>query len=919
MTRRPGRGRRGQRGLLVMRVAGLPLASMEGLSSRLDERLVALNLSSAMLADARADLTEALHRAIPAAPAERRPALLALKRDCHNGRSLRPHCGGSGWVHVEELAGPLTRRVLELESEAEAGRAAFAAAYDDEVRRQRLHLAALLEEPSLRAGLAFASPLVAGRAARLPAKNPDEYGPRERRLVTTLLRYASRSALKLSPFSTLTQVGLAEVGAGWRPLLLTGADWERRSLVRVRRYVLDRFVDLLAEYPPWRRRLVVALNDSAPARDGERVLFRRRSHWSPDEARGGVRYHEEALVRVRLRGPCVDAVRELLATGSWTYEELLAELARRLGQPSADGESRAAVDRLIDLGYLNLLPPWHSDAGRLEASMSRALRRLLPDPGLARCVELLERLVALEDACASGSEALPALDQLAELIERLTREAAQLAGLAADVGMDGPLRQIYQDVWCAPRGAPRAALARLGRGGLRQALRSVAPLMRYARLWDRRQDFLYTLGDVLRRSHGDDCKVPVLEAFDAVQPIWRGLVQAQVQARRAGRFWRDTYNPLELPVLHELAAWRAAAQAGLDQCRHDGPEGRRVSVEGFEALLRPIPRRFTRSHGGVCLFLQPADETGAVWVLNRLKEGTGRFASRYTPVAPPALARRYTAGLTRRGRLTLEGERVELLDVQCIQGDTLNVHLPQTPKVLTLDGSSVSLPPERRLSLADLVVTLGRQGCPQLRDRSGQRYLPVYLGVAYHDYLPTTVKFLCAFGPSEMAAVFPDALEREADGVRYGERTLIGNVVLQRRTWRVPTAELRGLFSAATEAQGFAWLQDWRQRRRLPERVFLVERVPHPFLDSLYKPQYVDLSSPLFVALLRAALAGSPPALTFVEMLPHPEAFPRDARGRRWAVEILADSASLAPAHRPPFRQRAARGHRVGSGAEPGS
>ncbi len=877
---------------LVMRVSGLPSDVMDAFGSRLDTPLEELNRTRADLDAAREALADHLQRAIPAAPADHRGTLLAVRRDCHNHRSLERHRAGAGWHHVVEAAGALADSVAALEERGEAQRAALADACARETRRQTRHLVALLEQPALRSGLAFASLVVAASVARLRDTAPDAHGPRERRLVTTLLRYASRSALKLSPFSTFTQVGLARVRDGARPLRLARGEWERRSVVRVRRHVLDRCADLLARHGPWRRRLAVALNESALTLPDGRILFRRRSQWSGDAADGGVRYHEEALVRVRLQGACVEALRGVLAQGARTHEDLLEELERH-PDLAREGSVRERVERLIEVGYLNLVPPWAADAGHLEDALLRELRRYPQDEGLARVAETLAQLVALETACATDTDALPALERMARLIERLTRQAAALAGLPAEAAIEGPQRQLYQDVWCAPRAAPQRALATLGRASLKKAMRSVAPLAGYARLWDRGQDFLHTLGAVLERSHGARCRVPLLEAFEVAQPLWQGLIKAQVQGRRAGGFWSATYNPLDLPLLRELKTWREAAQAGLDACLEDGPQGRRVSVEALEALLRRVPQRFTRAHGGVCLFLQPADRDGRLWVLNRLKEGTGRFASRYTPVAPPDLARRYTRRLARRGRSRIDGERVELLDVQCIQGDTLNVHLPQTPKILTLPGARASLPDGRVRRLSDLLVTLGRDGCPQIRDRAGQRYLPVYLGVAYRDYLPTVVKFLCAFGPSEMSAVFPKPLEHDIEGARVGARTLIGNVVLQRRTWRVPAAELRAALSAAADAEALAALHAFRRRLALPERVFVVEHVSHPFLDALYKPQYLDLTSPLFVGVLRAILAGPQAELMFVEPLPLPEEHPRDEQGRRWAVEVLADSLAL--------------------------
>jgi hypothetical protein len=882
---------------VIARLGGLPCDVMDGFSSRLGDRQDALARCAKEFDAARTALATCLHDHVPGAAPDRRGALLAVKRDCHNRRPLRRHRGTDAWALVAEAAGPLATRVLEAEAEHDTAKDAFAAAYHAEAARQGRHLAALLDDPLLRTGLAVASPLFADAAARLRSADPEDGGRRQRRLATTLLRYVSRGALKLSPFSTFTPVGLAHVVPGSASLTLTGSPWRAQSLVRVRRHVLDRCADLLQRYLPWRRRLVVALNDSAVQLPDGRVLLRRPSHYRADEEGRTLRYHEEALVRASLRGPLVESLRCLLSERIVTYGDVVPALRQRLDGGHTEADIALQLDRLVDIGFLELIAPWRSDDRHLEKAMVRELRRLAPDPGLEACVGSLERLVALEESLMGSSDPASDVREMDALIDRAIEGAARAGGVGTDIDVTGGAsHEVYQDVWCAPTRPGQAAVVRLGRAPLDEAARSVAPLVGYARLWDRRLDFLYTLGALLRRARGGQCVVPLLEAFRLAQEPWQAFLEAHTRKRGDRGFERATWNPLGLPLLQELASWRDAAHAGLDTCLVDGPDGRRIQVEGLETALRRIPARFTESHAGGCLFLQPATADGSLWVLNRLKEGTGRFGSRYTPVMPPGVARSYAAGLRRRGSLEIEGEPVELLDVQCIQGDTLNVHLPQTPKVLTLPGATVGLPASQRRGLNDMVVTVDRDGCPQLRDAAGQRYLPVYLGVAYQAYLPTLVKFLCAFGPTEMGAVFPAPLERDRDGVVVRERTVIGNVVIHRRAWRVPAAPLRRAL-AAPDSDAFAAVHRWRRERGIPERVFAIERVPHPSLDHVYKPQYLDLTSPLFTFVLRAALETAGETLLLEEALPAPEAFPQDAQGRRWAVELLVDSLSL-PASR---------------------
>jgi hypothetical protein len=269
---------------------------------------------------------------------------------------------------------------------------------------------------------------------------------------------------------------------------------------------------------------------------------------------------------------------------------------------------------------------------------------------------------------------------------------------------------------------------------------------------------------------------------------------------------------------------------------------------------------------------------------------------------PGELGHRYAAALRAKEMLTINGDRIQVLDVQCTLGDTLNVHLPHTSKILNLDGIHARIPGAGTVALADLCVTISRGGLPYIADRSGQRYLPVFLGGGYHDYLPTLAKFVCLFGPTELASVFPPPREITANGVTVGCRTLIGNVILHRDYWRVKTKDVRQLVNRQRDADAFMSFTRWRKQHNIPDRVFVMEKVSHPLLTQHYRPQYVDLTSPLFTPILQSVARSADDELLVFEMLPGIEAFPKDSAGKSWAVELLLDSFVLSDT--PPSKHR---------------
>src|SRR4029077_4252354 len=79
------------------------------------------------------------------------------------------------------------------------------------LRQERASLVQFLGNRAFVRGVALSSPDIAQHLDRLTGREPDGFGRREKNLCLTLLRYASRAALKLSPFSTLTRTGLGRV------------------------------------------------------------------------------------------------------------------------------------------------------------------------------------------------------------------------------------------------------------------------------------------------------------------------------------------------------------------------------------------------------------------------------------------------------------------------------------------------------------------------------------------------------------------------------------------------------------------------------------------------------------------------------------------------------------------------------------
>lgn len=893
-------GPRGAGAPLIGRIAGLPLDTLDAFATGLCAHVAEGARLRAELAEARAALADRLHDAVPGADPDARRVLLAVRRDCHNGRPLSRHRAGGAWERVRAAAGDAADRAAALEARAAEAECAFRGAFAAAEGAQRAALARTLRDPAFARGLALASPDLFAASRRLAAEPGPPRGRREARARAALLRYVARAAAKVSPFSTFTTlaVGTLRRGPGLR---LRGAAWPARSLVRLKRYRLQQWTDALTAYPPFRDRLPVALNDSAVETEPGRLLFVRPGRWVADGARGTLRYRPDALVRTALAGATAHAA-ALLADGPRPVEALLAALAS--ADPAAD--ARAEVERMREIGLLLPVLPWPAHAGHLEARMAAHLRSLPSDPRLDAFTARLERLVALEGAYAGAGDPAAVLREIHGLIDGCWEAVAPLAGTdPAAVAYRGERAyDVYEDVMRVPppdarRTAPAFALSA---EAAEEALRAGRLLARLATLFDPAHDLRATLADAAAERWPGRAEVGVLELFHAVQPLWRAYLAFRAERWRGGDL-RRAWNPRGLPGLERLADHRAAVLDGLPACAEPEPGGQRLREEALAALLDAVPGTWTADGGrGACLLLQPASADGSLWRLNGLAEGTGRMGSRCTPAMERGTRRRYAAHLAARGWAPIGGERARLMDVQCVQGDTLNVHAPQAPAVLSLPGDEVRAAPGRRVRLRDLRVCFEGPGRhPVLRGPGGTRLLPAHLGLAFEAFLPPLARFLCAFGPGDLRMVPPPRAPLGPGDARPTGRTRLGNLVVHRAAWSLPARALAAALEG-DDATAFAAVNGLRMEWGVPERVFVAEpRAAGPG-GTTYRPQYLDFGAPLFLPLLREAVAGAGERLRVEEMLPDPSHCPRDAAGRPWAVEVVLDSLAL----NAPLRRRAA-------------
>lgn len=876
---------------VIIRVAGLPVSAVAALrGDRAMAAIVRLDALEAQMTALREETATRIFTILTGTDPESRRHLLKLKRDCFNGRPLRKHRQGAHWASLREwLGGDLGDRLATVEDELIAAREHFRARYFEDRDRARNHLRALTRHAELMRGVTLASPRLAEYLDCLHACNVDQYQRREHKVANSLLRYVTRAAVKLSPYSTLTKVGIGVIGAG-DDAAVRFLDGERRerSLVRVKRYLLDQCCRLLFHHPAVRAQLVLCLNDTVEEIGDAQYRFLRPMVLELDQDSGDLRNAQPSIVQVRLRGPLIAWLRESLASPSMTHAAAKQAAVERFeATPDA---IEATLAKLLNIGFLRLIPPWASYECHLEPRLLRFLRGIDVGAGLHPVITALEQLVAIEEGFPGAADPLRAVNELDRTVSLLFERIKAVTRPDSQLRFEKAEHNYYEDVLvCAADRAPTREVLRMDRATAEELSRTGDLLWRLANLYEPRHEFQHALYHFVRERWPGRERVPFLELFATIQPLWEQyLAYLAVPENR-----EQPFDPFALAEVAELRHLRLELRRAFHTLYTEDEHGVRLPVEALRALVARIPERY-RPLVPACLFTQPVDAEGDSWVVNRFFESTGRFSSRYTAVLEPDMRAAYVERFERCGRLALDGEDVELLDMLFTRGNTVNLHWPQTPKILEVPGEHADVPDERRCRLRDLslAIDLERRRCV-LRDAHGQRYLPCFLSPLQQEFLPSLLKMLDVFGAMPRSALQLPRTPRADDGVMMYPRLSLGRLIILRQRWVIPLDRVPA--GSHLEDEAFLSVQRWRRTHGIPVQCFLIEKVTADYTTrNVYKPQYIDLSSPELVALFLASLATATEPITLEEAAPTPDAFPQDGQGDRRGVELVLESLTLA-------------------------
>ena len=926
----------------VCRAAGLPNRPMEDLraSGTLQElrRLETVAERRNRLAE---ELEQRLFRLVDGEQdRDIRRALLALKRDVHNGRGLKKKAlDGAASALGDDLRADL-------------------AAYDGLIKdhRQGLDVARRLlaeETPEIRRrfqdavtdddftkGLLLSSRSLTDQVERYRRASPSSIGAKARQIERSLMRYYSRMALKATPFSTFCSLlpGRLITASPQTPPAFIGDPAQKTSALRLNKTLFVHILRALYGRPEIRRRLPLELNPTLDAElddDG-------KERWVFLSARG----RQEIFQRLPAHPVVALLVDALRTDGPRPLQDLAALLQKHPDIEAEDAEALAYVDRLIEIGLFR----FRLGIPEQEVDWDRPLSRLLQgldDPLADRMIELLATLRGHVEAYGPADPA--ARRRLLEQAETLVGDTIQALGGNAGAAPQGSgstspdVAPFYED-------AGGDAHLELDLGELEPLLLEYVELT--SRLaWPRSEQA--NMAHFFKDFYGTDGEpVPLLRFYE---DYFRHHFKAHVEAQRRREPPRGVVRPNKPPTAQPTdgekpehgEAGEATPEDGGREVAYDvqnpfGLEFVQALDEGNHRLTRRIQELWQADPEAEELVLRRADLEAAVGALPPL-EGSGD--GRRAPLSVSLFAQ-YVHGLRADGssalvaRTYLTGfgkyfSRFLYLMPDEVQDDlrrnnealtdhvpaeicgdanfNANLHPPLLPKELSYPTGQ-SGEAEHQIPSADLLVQKDPHDGHRLqlvRRSDGKRVVPVDLGFLNPRMRPYLFQMLSRFTPvMSFNWPLPDAPDArhapEFEGVRHRPRlSYEKGIILARRQWQVNGDGFPRPNRHEKPEDYFFRLQTWRLDLGLPDEVFVRvtvlpaasvpdgeeptrrEKARRPVREHLYKPQYVDFANPILVDLLgRLGDTLDRFVLTFEERLPAAEHLPRhDAE--RYACEMI--------------------------------
>jgi len=819
------------------------------------------DLRTAERAGLRDALIDELHDLVPALEAQHRRVVLRIKRDVYGDRKPDRAVLAKVEALVPDRTFAAIQTWLGLADDTAKLVEAARSALTEEMALGRRALADLARNDDFLLGVQLSGQEVFREVESYLADLSRTEGmesstsSRRRRVERTTVSFAYRSALKPTPFGSFTELGAQP----WRVEERGDVDGSgsRVRLARASLGLLSWMGHELRRIDGSDELLRIRVNNTVEFEEGRLSVFVRGADGDPDGF-GAERY--VALPST----PGLRRVVEMLTRQPLTQRELIDRLVRSGIRPE---EARRLVDRLVETGLCHRGLEIADQTSRYAAAVAARLRAVASAQA-ADCAEVFEQIQWVEDEFASADAA-----RRKALVAHLEAQVAHFVEL---VGLEPPPEversTVFEDV------GTRAAACSWNPSALERNADNLALMQRLLGLLDRTTVERLGLYAFFTACFGR-----------AGQPV--GLLDLY---REFGRLSVHELSEIMLgkddPYAQRIESLRRDFFDHLHEMT-DGTERLRIDPSWLRRFVAALPPDIEpwRSAAYRIQFAEEIDST--LLVVNGVTAGNGVFFSRHCELLEPD-----EDGWSLQGALRayIRDTQPRQADLIAVLGMNFNIHPRLSPLEIVYPGSIARDPLGEDLSLRDLVVTADsrRRRLDLISRRDGEPVDLVPLNFLYPIAAPRLYRFLAGFGPTRS---YRGGLWEQAPrgAPTHLPRVMLGDLVLDRRTWRLPVDEVPHAKGSPPDVDDMAKLERWRVAAGLPRECFVrVARAQPERADDLdwmeetrrwalearsarlHKPHYLDFHNPFLLHVFCRQLASARGGrLTVQECLPATHAY----------------------------------------------
>lgn len=881
------------------RVGCVPIEAISRLASDdVSQKLLALFEQEKECTHVQALLGQMLYSSASTAEPERRRILINLQREIRRGRfnQISERLANEfpeGDDLISDAIEKISGRQLAFHEYLMTFKSACAA-------NRRVLKEVLVDEDFMK-GLLLSSDSLYRNLEKYQQWNGKNLNARLNQIERGLTRYASRAAMKATPFGrfcTILPLTVQEDNVP-RQVIRGPFAYSKKSLIRADKRELRALWEHLTKLPMLWRHIPVRKNASLRPVEGHFVFL-----YGKDD--------NESFRRIRI----VPAIEKTVLHYSSSHEcsvSCLTEAIRSSSVDEAPEKIDSFVRKLVEIGVVETYCPVQEQTPLWLGKLANWIQKCQCEQ-FARTPEALQELERLLDAYASGS--IEDRGRISERIRTITAVLETELALPTSLSI-----RILEDV--GSRETEFYIHSQDGMSSIIAVLQSIGTALCTV---SQRRAQIATLRAFFDDRFPRESAVSFLEFYEAYYREKReretvGKTDPEDSVAKS----TAKYNPLRLKFIDEIqdSVRRVIEVFGRKLRLTPSADEVNISCSDIDVEIKGMNRplldqKWQSTFGQFCI----GEDGQERFVLTKpgMGLGFGKYASRFLPLLPE----HYTEDIRKCNDLSADFSLVEIDGDSCFNA---NLHPSLTNSVLVHQSLFGTPSMQNQILLVNVDVirsALDRHSLNLVDRSSGKRIEPVDLGFLNPIRRTLSHQLLEQFSstgpisiPLPLRGASPAVEGREVPPVQYRPRIVIdGKLVVSRRQWHVR----KDVFPLATREEDpvhyFLRLNRWRIDTGIPQLVYVrwvsEHSSPQHGMDEeehtedqqdggkntkvagranvdAHKPQYIDFSSPLLVALIPRGESQFIPSVAIIE-----EVYPTQADlpthgDRRYATEILLE------------------------------